>query len=284
MPPKVITQVKSGLQKRFGQSGIYQRAKASWIYGVFWKLANPQVISDRESEIKFYTKLLPGIRKGSLIFDVGANQGYKSDIFLRMGAQVVAVEPDETSQTVLKQKFLDYRLKKLPFTIVDGAVSDTRGEVTMLIDAPGSAKNTLSTKWVDTLRSDPRRFGQTLSFDSEISVQTTTLDDLIRKFGKPYFIKIDVEGHEPSVLRGLRQTVPFVSFEVNLPEFVEDGAECIRMLEKVDPSCVFNLSIDCRKGLELERWLGASDFQNAYRSCKAESVEVYCKMNSKPPA
>jgi hypothetical protein len=105
------------------------------------------------------------------------------------------------------------------------AVSDSVGTHTMWVDAPGSAKNTLNPKWVDTLRTDAQRFGTTLQFAQELEVKTTTLEELFRIHGRPYYIKIDVEGHEPAVLKGLQSAVPYVSFEVNLPEFKPEAVQ-----------------------------------------------------------
>ncbi|HEY9503124.1 MAG TPA: FkbM family methyltransferase, partial [Pyrinomonadaceae bacterium] len=103
----------------------------------------------------------------------------------------------------LRQRFLKSRVRPKRVDVEGKAVSDAIATKTMWIDAPGSAKNTLSPKWVATLRSDQKRFGQCFEFASEKQVETITLEKLIATHGIPFFIKIDVEGHEPSVLRGL---------------------------------------------------------------------------------
>ena len=48
---------------------------------------------------RFYRKLLAGLQRDGLIFDIGANMGAKTDIFLRLGARVVSVEPDDACRT-----------------------------------------------------------------------------------------------------------------------------------------------------------------------------------------
>src|SRR4029453_18235955 len=101
---------------------------------------------------------------------------------------------------------------------------------TLWIDEPGSAKNSLSRKWVETLKGDEARFGHRLEFARQKKVQTTTLDELTISYGLPFFVKIDVEGYEPSVLRGMKRPVPFLSFEVNFPEFRAEGFECVELL------------------------------------------------------
>jgi FkbM family methyltransferase len=160
-------------------------------------------------------------------------------------------------------------------SIVGKAASDTPGVVEMFVDAPGSAKNTLSPKWVDTLRADGQRFGEKLNFENRRKVETTTLDALIAAHGKPFFVKIDVEGHEPSVLKGLHQPVPYISFEVNLPEFFNEGSECISLLEKLSASGTFNIAPQCEGDLHSERWFSADECQAFLRQTQLPSVEIF---------
>jgi FkbM family methyltransferase len=237
--------------------------------------ANQRLLEDRTAEVEFYRKTLHGFRKGSLIFDIGANEGYKTDIFLRLGAKVVAVDPDEANQEVLRQRFLKNRLTPKRVDIEGKAVSDTIASKTMWIDAPGSAKNTLNSKWVQTLRNDPKRFGQLLDFVSEKRVETITLEKLMATHGIPFFIKIDVEGHEPSVLRGMNRPVPYLSFEVNLPEFKLEGLECVSTLHKIAAVGEFNYTVDCKRGLMLESWIGPREFAQVIERCDVPSIEVF---------
>lgn len=272
--------LKSGVQRLLTQISLYQRLKASGLYDVYWRLADRRIIDQRCRELEFYRYLLGGFREGDLIFDVGANHGQKTDIFLRLGARVVAVEPDVVNQEVLRQKFLSYRFTKKPVTIVGKAVSDKAAVQTMWIDAPGSAKNTLSEKWVVALRTDPSRFGTSLDFAARKEIETITFDDLFTTHGVPFFIKIDVEGYEPNVLRGLRRPVPYLSFEVNLPEFKPEGFQCIESLAELDSSGKFNYAVDCQRGLALDRWFNSTEFSNILDGCADESIEVFWKTSS----
>ncbi|MFZ1974670.1 MAG: FkbM family methyltransferase, partial [Candidatus Acidiferrales bacterium] len=232
--------MKHYTQNLLKRAGIYQRLKASPVYDLYWSLADRSIVARRNREIRFYRSLLNGFHPGSLIFDVGANHGTKTDIFLKLGARVLAVEPDQTNQEILREKFLTYRFRRQPVVIVGKALSEKDSVETMWIDEPGSAKNTLSRKWVETLKRDDERFGQHHDFSHRTTVETTTLDQLISIHGLPFFIKIDVEGHEPSVLRGLHSAVPYLSFEVNLPEFAPDGQECVGMLDRLAAGGTFN--------------------------------------------
>ena len=171
-----------------------------------------------------------------------------------------------------------YRLSRKPVVIVGKALSDKDSVETMWIDEPGSAKNTLSRKWVETLKHDDERFGQHHDFSQQTTVETTTLDQLITTYGSPFFIKIDVEGHEVSVLRGLHSVVPYLSFEVNLPEFAPDGQACVEILNHLAPDGKFNYAAgNYEQGLGLKNWLEAAEFSRVLAQCAESSIEVFWK-------
>jgi FkbM family methyltransferase len=265
---------KSAAQSALKQFHLYERAKASCLYDLFWRVVDKKVIDSRDREIDFYQNLLVGFRKGALFFDIGANQGFKTGIFVKMGATVVAVDPDARNQEVLHEKFLDYRFRKKPVTLVAKAVSEETGSRTFWIDEPGSAKNTLSEKWVEILRGDEKRFGRLLGFRQKVGVNTITLQDLIRAHGRPFFVKIDVEGHEANVLAGLKQPIPYLSFEVNLPEFRNEGLKCIELLEQLAPTGRFNHIIASCPKLAGD-WISAEEFRGVFRECTEDSIEVF---------
>lgn len=267
--------LKTSAQRVLKRMGLYERIKSSCVYDFYWGVVDRRLLEERSREVDFYRQTLHGLRKGDLIFDIGANEGHKTDVFLRLGARVVAVDPDETNQAVLRQRFLKYRVFPKAVKLVGEAVSESVSVQTLWIDAPGSAKNTLSPKWVDTLRKDEARFGQRLDFAQKREVQTTTLEELMANHGVPFFVKIDVEGHEPSVLRGLQRQVPYLSFEVNLPEFKAEGLQCLSRLSQLAPKGEFNFAADCQRGLALERWLNYQEFVSLFETTKEPSVEVF---------
>jgi FkbM family methyltransferase len=274
----IVGQLKAYVQTILKRGGLYQRLKASRVYDLYWSVADRSLVERTQQEIKFYQRFLVGLRRGDLVFDVGANHGSKTEIFLKLGVRVVAVEPDPTNQEILREKFLTYRMSRKPVIIVRKALSDRVAVETMWIDEPGSATNTLSPKWVHTLRNDDERFGRRYDFSQKTTVETTTLDHLITAHGLPFFIKIDVEGHEPCVLRGLHHVVPYLSFEVNLPEFRPDGLECVDVLYHLATDGKFNyVAGECEKGFALEGWLGALEFSQVLAQCPDKSIEVFWK-------
>jgi FkbM family methyltransferase len=269
--------LKPAVQKFLKRIGLYQRVKSSFAYDLYWRFANPRLIVDRANEVNFFRRTLQGFQPGDLIFDIGANMGHKTDVFLRLGARVTAVDPDQSNQEILRQNFLTYRLSKKPVVVVGKAVSDRNGVETMWVDAPGSGKNTLNPKWVDTLQRDAKRFGSTLQFGDKEEVQTVTLEDLIESYGRPFYIKIDVEGYEANVLLGLHTVVPYISFEVNLTEFRPEAIRCAGLLEDLAPEGQFNYAVDCRDRLCFTPWLSKEDFVNALNSIDKPCIEIFWK-------
>jgi FkbM family methyltransferase len=260
------------------RAGVYHRLQASWVYDLYWSVVDERWVKYRKMEVDFYRSLLEGFRPNDLIFDVGANHGSKTDIYLRLGANVVAVEPDELSQEILREKFLRYRLSPKPVVIVGKALSDRSATETMWVDGPGSAFNSLSQKWVQTLRQDKARFQYTHSafdFSQSKIVETTTLEQLIARYGLPFFVKIDVEGNEACALQGLKRPIPYLSFEVNLPEFKTEGKECVKLLEELTAEGKFNYSPDCKGGLVLKEWVHARELLPVFERCTEKSIEVF---------
>jgi len=273
----MFTPIKPAVQRFLKTFGLYYRLRASRLYDLYWTLVDRRIIADRRSEVDFYRRSLVGFKQGDLIFDIGANEGYKTNIFLRLGARVVAVEPDPHGQQALRKSFLTMRALQRPVVVVGKAASDTLSRRRLWIHAPGSGKNTLSRKWVDLLSISEQRFGSALDFRTSLEIETTTLEALIQIYGPPFFIKIDVEGHELSVLRGLRCPVPYLSFEVNLPEFATEGKECIERLAALDSGGTFNYTADCRRGFELNTWEETHVFLESFAKCTETSIEVFWK-------
>ena len=272
--------LKRQTQTILKRAGLYQRLRTSTIHDLYRRVADKSWILARDRQMDFYRRLLPELRHGDLIFDVGANEGLKTDLFLRMGARVVAIEPDEKSQLILQERFVKFRLARRPVVIIGKAVSDKNTTESMWIDGPGSAVNTLSRKWATTLRGNKARhtYGHCgLDFVQRRTVETTTLEDLIAVHGRPLFIKIDVEGYELNVIWGLRHPIPYLSFEVNLPEFRPEGLQCVALLGSLAVDSKFNYAVDCERGLALEPWLNSNEFLPVLKQCAENTIEVFWK-------
>src|SRR5918996_4175727 len=144
------------------------------------------------------------VRQGDLVFDVGANVGDRSAVFLSLGARVVAVDPQPSCVRALEARFRDR------VTIVDQGLADVPGVRTMAV-ADIHVASTMEPEWVSSMTASGR-FGDT-EWTESVDVEVTTLDSLITEHGEPAFVKIDVEGFESAVLLGLSRPVPALSFE-----------------------------------------------------------------------
>ena len=104
-----------------------------------------------------------------------------------------------------------------------------------------------------------------------IDVEVTTLDRLIEEFGVPRFRKIDVEGFELDVLRGLSRPIPFVSFEYNI-QFPDRVFACLDELERFGIRKV-NLSKLEKMHLVSDDWWDRPAFERYFREELARAPE-----------
>jgi len=147
------------------------------------------------------------VQPGDLVFDVGAHVGDRVASFRRLGARVVAVEPQHAMARVLR---LLYWLSR-GVAIEEVAVGREPGRMRMMINADNPTVSSVSAAFIDAARDAPGWETQRWTRSTDVAV--TTLDALMAKHGRPSFIKLDVEGFEAEALMGLSQAVPALSFE-----------------------------------------------------------------------
>lgn len=191
------------------------------------------------------------IDKGDLCFDVGANMGSRTDTFCTLGARVIAIEPTQNCCQVLRKKFeLNPNVNVLQI-----ALGAQIGKGTLHL-ANYHEVSTLSTLFIEQYSHQEKHH---ILWDKTIQVPLSTLDQLIQDYGLPKFCKIDVEGYETEVLKGLSQPIPFISFEYN-NRLKNKALECLQILSKF-PNLSYNFSPYESMHLSLNLWENQVDFQ-----------------------
>jgi FkbM family methyltransferase len=147
------------------------------------------------------------VKRGDLVFDVGAHVGDRVASFRRLGASVVAIEPQPALAFTLKTLYGRDR----NVTIESRAVGRSPGTLAMKINSDNPTVSTASGAFIDAAKGAQGWEGQV--WDKTIVVEVTTLDALMDAHGIPAFVKIDVEGFEAEALAGLTRPVEVLSFE-----------------------------------------------------------------------
>ena len=224
--------------KRASQSlGLYTHAR--WFHRHF---LNRQELHQERTDFGFYSKF---INSGDLVFDVGANWGTKSRVFLKLGARVVAFEPVADHLRELEARCG----RNARLVTVQAALGPAEGEKPFYVRAEMSG---FIKDWGPSAQAEM------------IVVPTYTLDQMIALHGKPRYIKIDAEGYDYEVLRGLSQPVPYLSFEYhNDRQEIEMAINCINYLSRFGELAV-NITPAESLVFAYREWLSREEFLKVF--------------------
>lgn len=154
-----------------------------------------------------------------LIYDVGMHNGDDTDFYLARGFRVLAVEADpdlaRAGEARFRQAVAEGRL-----TILNVGISETDGHADFWICDTNR-------EWNSFDRASAARSG---SRHHSVSIRTRRFSSILREYGVPHYLKIDIEGKDRQCLEELAAVVPTA-----LPEFVswENEAEGFEPLEIV---------------------------------------------------
>jgi FkbM family methyltransferase len=205
--------------------------------------------------VRFYRQF---VQPGDLAFDVGAHVGDRTALLLGAGARVVAVEPQRALSEKLRRAFGE----EPRVVLVEQAVGAEPGEAELRWPPGGRALASMSSEWIGRVR-DSGRFANDEWTDGEL-VPVTTLDALIEEHGVPAFCKIDVEGFEHDVLRGLSHAIRTVSIEFT-PEHLDSTERSLQRLQELGD---YRFDYGLGESLDLveRRWLTRDELLERLRA------------------
>jgi FkbM family methyltransferase len=180
--------------------------------GAFSRMFDRAHAERHRQDVAFYTSLLGA---ESLCFDVGAHVGEQTEAMLTAGHRVVAFEPQPQCVRELEARCQSYRDR---LRVCQSGVGAQVGEATFFL-SENSVMSSFHQDWG----------GETKG----LRVPITTLDTAIARYGVPDFCKIDVEGWEHEVFKGLTQALPLLSFEFHPGDReVQIARDCLAYLSR----------------------------------------------------
>lgn len=139
-----------------------------------------------------------------LFFDIGANRGDATLEALRQGYDVIALEPAPFVYGQLVKNFIyNPRVTALRYAVSDSDYNNVEFYV-----CQEDGLSTLNKDWLTN---------EAMPYNGKpyrtINATTITVDTLADKYGHPDLIKIDVEGAEWNVLRGMKRKYSKLTME-----------------------------------------------------------------------
>lgn len=207
------------------------------------------------------------VHNNALVFDIGANDGDYTEIFHELGAKVIALEPQPSELTKLKARF--NRNKKV--VIVPKGVGPKNGKMDFYISSFNNPNSTFSKDFQKKSRYSYRKW------DTKISVEVVTINDLIKEYGVPDFCKIDVEGYEFEILSVLKKPLPALSFEF-ITEMNDKTVKIIKHLETLD-RYKYNVCFGMSYRYEFNEWITAKELITNLKKNKNKNLQgdIYIK-------
>jgi len=212
------------------------------------------------------------IGAGQLAFDIGAHLGDRTASFARLGARVVALEPQPHIHRALR--LIHGRTDNI--ALIQAAAGAAHGTVELHLNSANPTITTASQDLITQAKTAESWQGQI--WDSTVCVPLCTLDQLIADHGTPDFVKIDVEGFELEVLKGLSVPLPMLSFEFTTIQR-DIAMACVDRLGDLG-AYDFNISLGEDHRLHHATWV-SPDAMRAHLAAlphSANSGDIYARL------
>ena len=263
---KKIINLESVWRRSLKSLGRYHQ----WL---FWKQRNFPSMKMKKMQALYSQFVKPGY----LCFDIGANMGSRVATFLILKARVVALEPQTKCVKELREVFGKYDV-----TIVPKGVG-SKNEVKEFFLADDPLVSSFNQEWIKGMKETHLRKKK---WEKSEKIEIVTLDMLMREHGMPDFIKIDTEGFELEVIKGLSTPVKALSFEYTLPHLKEQVIHCVELLDELyKTKAVFNICRDESYAMKFDNWMDADRLKNILKSNEFNKDnygiygDIYVKMN-----
>ncbi len=212
------------------------------------------------------------LKPGDLAFDIGAHVGDRVSSFRRLGARVVAVEPQPRLARVLRL----IHGRDDGVDIVECGVGARAGVARLLMNSVNPTVSSFSPAFIEKAQGAPGWECQV--WDDDIEVKVTTLDRLIDTYGRPEFVKVDVEGAELDVLQGVSCALGALSFEFTTIQR-DVAVACVERLQELG-HYRFNVALGESQRFEFEEPQGPGRVRSFLEALphSANSGDVYARL------
>src|SRR6188474_1817321 len=150
-----------------------------------------------------------------LIFDIGMHTGKDSEFYLKKGFNVIAIEANPKLVEKAKVNFRE-QIDSGQLVIINKAIAPGNIEnIDFYINDDKDDWGTIVPEWNRSLSSNFYK----------ITVPTTGLEEIIKTYGLPYYMKIDIEGADVLCLKQLlelKKTPDYLSIELLTPNNLKD--------------------------------------------------------------
>ena len=142
----------------------------------------------------------------SVIFDIGMHKGEDTKHYLKMGFSVIALEANPVLAKAGEEKFENY-IKEKRLEIINKGISNT---------------NETQKFWINHKYSEWSSFEKELGCRGNlgchsVEISPVNIEELIEKYGVPFYLKIDIEGYDGYCLEQIPvdKKPKYLSFEAS---------------------------------------------------------------------